>query len=305
MKAAELFDKISASLAAKLEQGVRPWAKPWTSKPGAMSLPHNMTTGKAYRGANVFWLWLAQESGGYPTAEWLTYKQAAALGGNVRKGEKGTQAFYWAVKKGENAKGEETSRMLPIAFTVFNVAQCENMPETAPVEVRPELDRIAEAEALMAATGARFQHGGDRAFYVPSRDYIQLPAFADFINADGYYSTAFHELGHWTGAESRLNREFGKRFGDDAYAFEELVAELTAAFVCGAQGFASLERGDDHAAYLGNWIRVLKNDSKAFVTAASAAQKAADFILSSLADAKAGEPEAEPETEAVAMAMAA
>lgn len=301
MKSAELFDKIAAGLIAKMESGVRPWAKPWTSRPGSMTLPHNLASGKAYRGANVFWLWLAQEAAGYESAAWLTYKQAADMGGNVRKGEKGTAVFFWSkFEREDKATGEKKSGMFAKAYTVFNVAQCEGIELPAPAEPAPEGERMAAAEALIAATGARIQHGGDRAFYVPSRDYIQLPAFADFVNADAYYSTAFHEIGHWTGHESRLNREYGKRFGDDAYAFEELVAELTAAFVCGSQGFASVER-DDHAAYLANWIRVLRNDSGAFVTAASAAQKAADYILASAADA-APMGEAEPEGEAAAMA---
>lgn len=304
MKADELFQTIATTLAAKLEQGVRPWAKPWNAAPSPTDLPHNVTTGKAYRGANVFWLWMAQAAGGYETAQWLTYKQAAALGGNVRKGEKGTPAFYWAVKKGENAKGEETTRMLPVSFTVFNVAQCENLPAVEAVEPAPIADRIAAAEAMMAATGARIQHGGNRAFFVPSLDYIQLPAFEAFRGPDDYYATAFHELGHWTGHDSRLKRTFGQRFGDDAYAFEELVAELTSAFVCGSQGFASVAR-DDHASYLASWIRVLRNDSKAFVTAASAAQKAADLILSAGEDAKAAAPSQEAEPEAAALALAA
>lgn len=300
MKSAEVFDKIAAGIIAKMEAGVRPWAKPWTSRPGSLTVPHNIK-GRAYRGANVFWLWLAQEANGYEHPVWLTYKQAADMGGNVRKGEKGTPVFFWSrstVK--DKATGEEKATFFAKSYTVFNVAQCEGIELPAAPEPAPEGERMAAAEALIAATGARIQHGGDRAFYVPSRDYIQLPAFADFVNPDAYYSTAFHEIGHWTGHESRLNREYGKRFGDDAYAFEELVAELTAAFVCGSQGFASIER-DDHAAYLANWIRVLKADSKAFVTAASAAQKAADLILASAAEA-APEGEAEPEGEAAAMA---
>ena len=298
MKSAELFDSIAARISAKLEQGVRPWARPWTSRPGAMELPHNLKSGKAYRGANVFWLWLAQEAAGYESAAWLTYKQAADMGGNVRKGEKGTPVFFWSkFEKEDKATGEKKpGGMFAKAYTVFNVAQCEGIELPAALPCPPEGERVAAAEALIAATGAVIRHGGTRAFYAPSTDTVQLPVFGDFASADGYYSTAFHELGHWTGHESRLNREFGKRFGDDAYAFEELVAELTAAFVCGSQGFASVER-DDHAAYLANWIRVLKADSGAFVTAASQAQKAADLILKSAAEAM---PEGEAEPDSIA-----
>jgi antirestriction protein ArdC len=267
-----------------------------------MEIPHNLKSGKAYRGANVFWLWLAQEANGYDSAAWLTYKQAAEMGGNVRKGEKGTPVFFWSKwEKEDKATGKKEAGMFAKAYTVFNVAQCEGIELPAPAERIPEGERMAAAEALIAATGAKIVHGGTRAFYQPSGDLIRLPVFEDFANADGYYCTAFHEIGHWTGAEHRLNRTFGKRFGDDAYAFEELVAELTAAFVCGSQGFASVER-DDHAAYLANWIRVLRNDSGAFVTAASAAQKAADYILASAAPAQG---EAEPEGETLAQALAA
>lgn len=300
----DIFQEITDRIAAQLDQGVRPWAKPWNASAAALDLPQNYD-GRAYRGANVFWLWLAGESRGYTSPVWLTFNKAAELakkngverGGGVRKGEKGTPVFFWrfptpAENKQREERGEKPRGPMVKVYTVFNVAQCDGLPEKPAPEPRTEPERIAAAESLLAATGADIRHGGSKAFYVPSQDFVQLPPRAAFMDSDGYYSTAFHEVGHWTGHESRLNRQFGARFGDDAYAFEELVAELTAAFVCGSQGFASVER-PDHAAYLAHWGRVLKKDPKAFITAASAAQKAADLILGTTFAAKAeDEPEA-------------
>lgn len=292
----DVFQQITDSIAAQLEQGVRPWSQPWTAtQTDSRALPHNIA-GRSYRGANVFWLWLIGQQRGYETPCWLTYKQAEAAGGNVRKGEKGSDVFFWKVGKVEDKEtGEERKSFLVRQYKVFNIAQTEGIElpaEPKPAE-RPEPERIAAAEAMIAATGADIRHGGGEAFYMPSLDRVQMPPREAFHNADGYYSTLFHEVGHWTGHESRLNRTFGKRFGDDAYAFEELVAELTAAFVCSSQGFASIER-PDHAAYIGDWLNVLKGDKRAFVTAAAAAQRAADLILGK---AKA-EAEAEPVAEA-------
>ena len=301
-QADEVFKKIADTIAGKLEMGVRPWAKPWTSRPGAIAMPHNIE-GRAYRGANVFWLWLEQEARGYAEPIWLTYKQAEAKGGNVIKGERGTKVFFWSrTKRKDKATGEERDSFFAKAYTVFNIAQCEGieLPKVEAPADRPELARIAAADALMAATGADIRYGGHRAFYAPSVDRIQLPAFEDFVSVDGFYSTAFHELGHWTGADHRLKRVFGREFGDDAYAFEELVAELTSAFVCASQGFASIER-DDHAEYIGCWIKRIKSNPKAFIQACSKAQAAAEFILNAKADAG----EAEPSGEALDVAMAA
>lgn len=291
MKADDLFARITDAIAAQLERGVRPWSKPWTSQPGVLTMPHNIE-GRAYSGGNVFWLWLQQEVMGYPTACWMTFNQAKARGGTVPKG--GTPVyFYGASKKVNEATGKEESRPFAKVFYVWNIAQVEGLTVAPPatVEPAPEFERIAAADALMAATGAVIRHGGAKAFYSPDYDSIQLPERADFVSADGYYSTAFHELGHWTGAEKRLNRTFGKKFGDDAYAFEELVAELTSALICGSQGFASLDR-EDHASYLANFLRILKADPKAFSKAASEAQKAAKLILESQGAANASEPQA-------------
>lgn len=283
-KANEVFETIANRIADALESGTRPWAKPWNAKasPVALEMPHNVA-GRNYRGANVFWLWMAQEAAGYAEPVWMTFKQAKELGGSVRKGEKGVPVFFWSqVKKQDEKTGEEKAHWFAKSYVVFNIAQCDGIERKASPVAAPEAegDRLAAAEALIAATGADIRHGGAEAFYRPSTDSVHMPAFAAFESADGYYSTLFHELGHWSGADSRLKRDLTGRFGDQAYAFEELIAELTAAFVCASQGFASIERADDqHAAYIGSWIKRLRHDPKAFVKAASEAQRAAEFIL--------------------------
>lgn len=305
MKSEDLFQQIADAIAAQMEAGVLPWHKPWSETQGAA---RNAVSGKAYRGANVFWLEMARQAKGYGSNLWLSFKQAKDLGGSVRKGEQGSAVFFWMFdKKADPVTGELKPVVWAKAYTVFNLDQCDDVKvpakHAAPL-VQPCPDvRNAIAEQLMLDTGAVIRHGGDVACYVPSLDIVKLPAFAQFESADAYYSTAFHELGHWTGHKSRLNREYGKRFGDEAYAFEELVAELTAAFVCLTNGFDNPAR-DDHAAYIKHWLKVLKSDKRAFITAAGAAQKAADLILGT-AKAQEQAPDAQGESEGVLMAQAA
>ena len=282
MKTDELFAQITDALLVKIEAGVLPWHKPWTAE---TALPHNLS-GRTYRGANSFWLSLLQDAKGYSQPVWLTFNQAKAAGGVVKKGEKGTAVFFWSFTDKKNeATGKVEKLVWAKAYTVFNLDQCEGVEHKAANPLaRPTIfERNVAADDLIAATGAVIKHGGDRACYVPSTDVICLPHKESFNQSDSYYSTAFHEIAHWTGSEKRLKRTFGKRFGDEAYAVEELVAELTASFVCAALGFDNPAR-DDHAAYLQGWIKVLKNDKKAFITAAGKAQKAADLILQAQAE---------------------
>lgn len=282
MKTDELFAQITDALLVKMEAGIIPWHKPWTA---ATSSPHNLS-GRTYRGANSFWLDLLREMKGYSAPVWLTFNQAKAAGGSIKKGEKGTAVFFWSFSEKKNESTGKVEKLVwAKAYTVFNIDQTEDV-EIAKVDplAQPSVfERNDAADDLIAATGAIIKHGGDRACYIPSADIIKLPVKEAFESADAYYGTAFHEIGHWTGAEKRLNRAFGKRFGDDAYAVEELVAELTASFVCAALGFDNPAR-DDHAAYLQGWIKVLKGDKKAFITAAGKAQAAADFILKAKAE---------------------
>jgi antirestriction protein ArdC len=278
-----LYADVSARILSQLEAGAAPWVKPWSQTPG-QNVPHNAATGRPYSGCNVVLLWMAK--GHYATPRYLTFKQAKDLGGNVRKGEHGTKVYFvkqLLVKdKGEQAEGEEgNAKQVAMLreYTVFNVEQCENLPErilTPKLEkVRHTHERDATIDEFIAATGADIREGHGEAYYIPSRDFISMPAFRAFKSAASFYATEFHELGHWTGAKSRLDRQFGKRFGDRAYAAEELVAELTAAFLCAE---FSVDGELRHAGYVASWIELLKDDPRAFFTAASKAQAAANYL---------------------------
>jgi antirestriction protein ArdC len=275
----DLYQEVTDKILSQLEQGCVPWVRPWISTEPHGGMPYNAVSGKHYRGINVALLGMAC----FPSSGWLTYKQAQDIGANVRKGEKGsTIVFYkpFAVKDKNaipDASGNVKEKLIPLlkSFTVFNVAQIDNLPERlAPIpDSRSEIERHALADTLLAK--AQISHGGDRAYYQPSTDSIRLPNISQFSSAADYYGTALHELTHWTGHTSRLSREYGKRFGDEAYAREELVAEMGAAFSCAYCGIAGKLQ---HSEYIANWIQVLKGDKKAVLVAAGAAQKAADFI---------------------------
>jgi antirestriction protein ArdC len=278
-----LYETITASILEQLESGATPWVKPWRSRGSAGgTMPRNAISGRAYSGVNVFLLWGAQESRGYVSPRWLTYKQAVEAGGNVRKGEKGTTVvFASSFEKTEEKNGEDETKRIPFlkAYSVFNVAQCDGLPEKLmageAVVPRSDNERDALAEEFVATTKADIREGMGEAYYRPSSDFISIPALPAFKSSDNYYATLFHEMGHWTGAKSRLARDFGKRFGDLAYAAEELVAEMTSAFLCAEFEFDGDIR---HAGYIQHWIKLLKSDSRAFFTAAAKAQKAADHL---------------------------
>ena len=282
---ADVYTRVTERILADLAQGVRPWMKPWSAAntEGKIARPLRFN-GTPYRGMNVLLLWGEAMDRGYQASIWMTYKQAQELGGRVRKGETGSLVVYADrfTKTETGDKGQEIEREIPFmkGYTVFNVEQIDGLPsqyQQAPCPAPEPLQFIQQAEAFFKATGARFQHGGNRAFYAPARDFIQLPPAEAFKDPESYAATKAHELIHWTGHESRNAREFGKRFGDDAYAFEELVAELGAAFLCADLGITP-EIRDDHAAYVGHWLQVLKQDKRAIFSAASHAQRAADYL---------------------------
>ena len=245
--------------------------------------------------ANVLLLWSRAQESGYAAPLWLTFKQALELGGNVRKGEKGETVIYVAKIVKEDKDGKH--RVIPFlkAYTVFNVAQCDDLPAeivapSADARVVNPNTRDEIAEAFVASTGADVRHGEARAYYRPLGDYVDLPHFETFTNASAYYGVAFHELGHWTGSEKRLARTFGKRFGDQSYSAEELVAELTSAFLCGEFGFDN--NGVD-ADYIALWVWFLTDHSSAIVAAAAAASRAVEFMRGlALEDDEALEPSA-------------
>ena len=278
----DLYTTVTNKIIAELETGAAPWVQPWSGMALGSRSPANATSGRAYSGINILLLWGRQQECNFSSARWLTFKQALEIGGNVRKGEKGTTVCYvnTMIKKAETESGDSETRRIPFlkAYTVFNVEQCEKLPEhllPVPAEAINKDDRNSAADVFINNTGATFGHGGARAYYRPSDDSVTLPPFETFLSADHYYATAYHELGHWTGHKSRLARSMRARFGDQAYAAEELIAELTAAYICAEQGFDGDVR---HAAYIEGWIKLLKSDKRAIFTAAAKAQQAATLL---------------------------
>ena len=283
----DIYARITTKIVAALEDGVRPWVRPWNAEhaagPITRPLRHN---GQPYTGINILSLWASASVQAFTAPIWMTYRQAVELGAHVRKGEKGSPVVYAnSITRNETDtdSGVEVARDIHFlkGYTVFNVEQIEGLPAQYMTPASPRLDasaRIGRAECFFGATGASLAHGGDRAFYRPSTDSIVMPLFETFRDAESYYATLAHETTHWTASESRLARDFGtKRFGSEGYAIEELVAELGAAFLC-ADLDLTLEPRADHAAYIAHWLDVLKADNRAIFTAASHAQRAADFI---------------------------
>jgi antirestriction protein ArdC len=277
----DLYSDVTARILQSLEAGAVPWKQTWkngaTSTASGLSLPINAATNRPYSGVNVLLLWMSADEG---TPRYLTFNQAKEAGGNVRKGEHGRKVYFFkplTVK--DKASGEDKQIPLLREYTVFNVAQCENLPEsvmsgkiTAPLN---QHEREDAAEQFIRSTGADFREGMGKPCYIPSRDIVSMPSFAAFRTQTSFYSVAFHELLHWTGAKHRLDRDFSGRFGTRAYAAEELVAELGAAFINAEFGF---DEEVQNAAYLATWIQLLKDDSRAIFTAASKASKAAEFL---------------------------
>ncbi|RAN36949.1 ArdC family protein [Hyphomonas pacifica] len=288
----DLYQEVTDKIVAELKAGRAPWAQPWGAAHVAtpLSLPKNGATGRGYSGINILLLWGAAIEGGRSCQTWLTFKQALALGGCVRKGERGAMVVYADrfTPKDEQQRAQESgedAKQVPFLkrYTVFNADQCDGLPETVTARTAPlpERDVIPGAENLIAATGADFRIGGDKAFYVPSKDFIQVPPQPAFFDQINYYRTCFHELGHWTGHESRLARDLKGGFGSKDYAREELVAEMASAFVCASLAITPTVR---HTDYIGSWLEVLREDKRAIFRAASLASKAADFILACNAD---------------------
>jgi antirestriction protein ArdC len=285
----DLYADITGKIVAQIEAGILPWVQPWAGSGGgaggaALSIPKNASTARGYSGINILLLWDALFANGYERNQWLTFKQALSLGGAVRKGEKGTTAVYADsfVPKADQAaaSGNDEPRRVPFLkrFTLFNIAQCDGLPADlfAPLVPVSAGDPVPVAEALLLASGAVIQRGGEQAFYNPGGDFIRIPQQSSFFEPINFYRTALHELTHWTGHKARLARDFSGRFGNEAYAREELVAELGSAFLCASLGIVPTVR---HADYIGNWLAVLKNDNRAIVSAASHASKASDFLL--------------------------
>ena len=282
-----IYQEVTDRIIAELEAGRVPWVQPWgapDTKAG-LGLPKNARTERTYSGINILILWGEVIAKGYACQNWLTFRQAKELGGSVRKGERGTTVCYADrfIPKAELERAREAGEepdAVPFLkrYTVFNVDQCEGLPERVYIGATPLSERQAtpQAERLIEATGADVRIGGSRAFYAPSEDYIQVPPQPAFFEQINFYRTCFHELGHWTGHASRLARELSGGFGSKPYAREELVAEMASAFVCASLGIVPTVR---HADYIGSWLEVLREDNRAVFRAASQASRAADFIL--------------------------
>jgi antirestriction protein ArdC len=280
-----LYQDITDKIVRQIEAGTIPWVQPW-AEDQTLSIPRNAATNRAYSGVNILLLWDALFGHGFAVNRWLTFKQALTFGGNVRKGERGTTVVYADAftPKTDSAHapegGEDSGRRVPFLkrFTVFNVAQCDGLPFDYTVQQKQVSQAlpIPAAEALIAATGANFDRTDTKAYYHIGTDTVHTTPQERFYEPINFYRTALHELTHWTGAKLRLNRDFTGRFGSTAYAREELVAEIGSAFLCAALGIVPTVR---HADYIGNWLEVLRNDSRAIVSAASHASKAADFLL--------------------------
>jgi antirestriction protein ArdC len=283
----DIYTRITNSIVAQLEQGVRPWFKPWNAEHAAGRITRPLrANGIPYRGINVLSLWMEAEAKGYAAPIWITYRQAFELGAHVRKGEKGSLVVFASKTsrtETDASTGAESEREIAFlkGYTVFNVEQVEGLPahfhQPAQQPLAP-IQRIAHAENFFAAIGATIRHGGNRAYYNIGEDFVQMPPFEAFRDPQSYYATLAHECTHWTRHEKRLNRDFGrKRWGDEGYAMEELVAELGAAFLSSDLGL-SQETRTDHADYIASWIKALKDDKRAIFAAASHAQRAADFL---------------------------
>ena len=275
---------ITAAIIAKLEAGTRPWIQPWTGT--SISRPLR-ACGIPYRGINVLWLWMAAEAAGHTSPYWLTYRQAQQLGAQVRKGERGTLAvFYRTYVRGAAEDNDEdergSARRILKSFSVFNACQVDGLPERffpqpRPIPAPTDCDKLLDG--FFSSIPARIRHCGAEAFYSPASDEITMPEPGLFSDLDHYRATLAHELSHWTGHERRLARQMSGRFGSDAYAMEELVAELSAAML-GAELALPVAHLDHHASYLASWLRVLKADSRAILSVAAKAEQATSLLLS-------------------------
>jgi len=283
----DVYERVTSSIIAALEAGVKPWHQPWNVEHAAGRITRPLrANGVPYRGVNVLMLWGESVARGYVAPIWMTFKQARELGGHVRKGEHGSLVVYASTltRTEEDAStGEELERSIPFmkGYTVFNVEQVEGLPAqyyAQPAPREDSIERIAHADAFVNATRADISHGGGMASYNVGNDVVRMPPFEAFRDSESYYATLIHELTHWTRHPSRLDRDLGrKRWGDAGYAMEELVAELGAAFVLADLDIAPMPR-DEHASYIASWLKVLTEDKRAIFSAAAHAQRAADYL---------------------------
>ncbi|SDJ68704.1 MULTISPECIES: ArdC family protein [Bradyrhizobium] len=289
-----LYEDITRKIIAELEAGSVPWVRPWAAAKAPLALPHNAATRRRYGGINILILLGAAVERGFSGQSWLTFRQALSIGGCVRKGERGTTVVYTdrfvpaeEIKRASTA-GDE-ARAIPFLkrFTVFNTEQCDGLSADAS-SIAPSSHMVEpQVEALIRATRIDFRIGGDRAFYCPRNDYVQVPALAAYFETINWHRTALHELAHASGHSSRLNRDLSGGYGTKEYAFEEIIAEMSSSFCCASLGIVPTVR---HADYIDSWLKVLREDNRAIVRAASQASKVADYLLGFLPDLGVGAP---------------
>ena len=283
----DIYTRVTNKIMADLERGTLTWRQPWNAEHLAGRICRPLRhTGQPYKGINIIMLWATAAEAGFASPLWMTFKQALELGACVRKGSKGTQVVYAdrIRRSEENDRGETELREIPFlkAYTVFNVEQIDGLPahyyhQPEPPNPNPET-RLDHLDSFFRNCLADIRHGGTQAYYSITHDYVQMPPFETFVDAERYYATLAHEMTHWTRHTSRLNRDFGRKtFGDEGYAREELVAELGSAFLAAELGFAP-ETREDHAAYIQHWLKAMKNDKRFIFTAAAHAQRAVDFL---------------------------
>ncbi len=286
IKSRDLYAEVTDKLITAIEADPGNPTLPWRRQKGALSMPTNALTGNAYNGINVINLWVSAELEGRSCPIWATYRQWEELGAQVRKGEKATLVIFYKeydAKPDPDDLEDNGRRRVARASSVFNADQVDGFEHGEAVPELGPIERIAAADAFVRSSQADIRHGGERAYFDRRSDFIQMPGEALFTGSEtmtrseGYYATLLHELVHWSGGEQRLDRTMGKRFGDHAYAAEELVAEIGAAFLCAELGITQEVR-PDHAAYLANWLKLLKDDKKAIFTAAARASEAETFL---------------------------
>lgn len=290
----DIYEEVTNEIIALLEAGTRPWSPRWASGAASLPLRHE---GTAYRGINILLLWAAAMSRGYSNPYWMTYRQAHELGGQVRKGEKGNLVVHagtFTPKDGEtgepitDSEGEEATRRFLKKYVVFNVEQIDGLDmskfPTPIVQIKNRDQRDPELDAAFARWPVPYREGGNSAYYHPVADSITMPAFGDFVTGNAFYATLAHECCHSSGHTSRLNRESLYEYGKskEIRAFEELIAEIGAAFLCAQLGMEPTER-EDHAAYVASWLSAIRGDKRAIFRAAAAAQAASELILSHMA----------------------
>jgi antirestriction protein ArdC len=298
----DYYQEVTDRIISALEAGTPPWRKPWDpDKAGGPAMPRNAATGQRYRGINVLTLGMSALAFTSGDPRWATYKQAEDRGWQVRKSERGTTGFFFKrleLRDGEKPDDEEAVRRVPLlrAFSLFHASQIDGIPDFIPPTIEEAPWRAPEAAEIIGTnSGAVVRFGGERAFYSPSTDHIQMPPHGAFASAAGFCGTLIHEMSHWTGAEARLNRDLRNRFGSHDYAREELRAEIGQMMVCAELGIADCDFSNN-AAYVASWLEKLRSDRKEIFRAAADAQRIADYLLAyhpDYANQLAGPPESE------------